>query len=285
MILITGAGGKTGKAVIKALSRYQEPVCALVRHPEQVTILTSLGAQQVIIGDMCDPLFMDKVFSGMRVVYHICPNMSPNELQIAENAIGSACRAGLEQFVYHSVLHPQVEAMPHHWLKMRVEECLFSSGLHYTILQPGAYMQNILAYWESITQRGVYAVPYNLSARLSYVDLEDIAEVASRVILQPGHSEAIYELAGPETLSQFEVAKIIAEVSGRPVEARMENRFEWEKKMRAANMNPFAVETLLKMFAYYENNGLVGSPKVLEWLLERPAHRFASFVESILQGE
>jgi NAD(P)H dehydrogenase (quinone) len=284
MILVTGAGGKTGRAVVKALSRHKEPVCALVRHPEQVPLLTSLGAQQVFIGDMSDPVIMSKIFAGMRVVYHICPNMSPNELQIAENAVNAARSAGLEQFVYHSVLHPQIEAMPHHWLKMRVEERLFRSGLAYTILQPGAYMQNILAYWESISRQGVYTVPYDLSARLSYVDLEDIAEVASRVIQQPGHNEAIYELAGPEPLSQFEVAKIIAEISGHPVEARIEDRTEWEKKMHAVNMNPFAVETLLKMFVYYEKNGLVGSPKVLEWLLERPARRFASFVESIVQG-
>jgi NAD(P)H dehydrogenase (quinone) len=284
MILVTGAGGKTGRAVVKALSRHKEPVCALVRHPEQVPLLTSLGAQQVFIGDMSDPVIMSKIFASMRVVYHICPNMSPNELQIAENAVNAARSAGLEQFVYHSVLHPQIEAMPHHWLKMRVEERLFRSGLAYTILQPGAYMQNILAYWESISRQGVFPVPYDLSARLSYVDLEDIAEVASRVIQQPGHTEAIYELAGPEPLSQSEVAKIIAEISGHPVEARIEDRTEWEKKMHAVNMNPFAVETLLKMFVYYEKNGLIGSPKVLEWLLERPARRFASFVESIVQG-
>jgi NAD(P)H dehydrogenase (quinone) len=167
---------------------------------------------------------------------------------------------------------------------MRVEERLFTSGLPFTILQPGAYMQNILAYWESIDRLGEFPVPYDPSARLSMVDLEDIAEAASCVIQRPGHIGAIYELAGPEPLSQIEVARILAEVLGHPVEVRQNNRIEWEKKARAAKMDPFAVDTLLKMFVYYENNGLVGSPNVLEWLLEKPAHRFSGFVKSVVQG-
>ena len=285
MILVTGAGGKTGRAVVKVLAeKKSEPVCALVRSQELAPVLTRLGADQIVIGDMCDPLFMSKIFAGMRVVYHICPNMSPDEQQMAENTIKAGVSAGLEQFVYHSVLHPQAEAMPHHWQKMRVEERLFASRLPFTILQPAAYMQNILAYWESISQHGIYPVPYALTARLSIVDLEDVAEVASRVILRPGHLGAIYELAGPEPLSQIEVAKIIADKLGRPVEARQTDRIEWEKIVRSARMDPSTIETLLNMFVYYENYGLVGNPNVLEWLLDRPAHHFASFVESIIQG-
>jgi uncharacterized protein YbjT (DUF2867 family) len=78
MILVTGAGGKTGKAVVKTLAQNKEPVYAVVRRPELVPVLTGLGAQQVFIGDMCDPIFMNEIFTGMRVVYHICPNMCPD---------------------------------------------------------------------------------------------------------------------------------------------------------------------------------------------------------------
>ena len=66
----------------------------------------------------------------------------PHAFTLAE----AARRAGIRHLVYHSVLHPQVEAMPHHWQKMRVEEQLFAAGLPYTILQPAAYMQNVLAH-------------------------------------------------------------------------------------------------------------------------------------------
>jgi uncharacterized protein YbjT (DUF2867 family) len=99
--------------------------------------------------------------------------------------------------------------MPHHWLKLRVEERLFASGLSFTILQPAAYMQNILASWEIIVGQGLYRVPYSAETRLSMVDLLDAAEVAANVLLDPAHQDAVYELCGTGPMSQLEVAQII----------------------------------------------------------------------------
>ncbi len=61
-------------------------------------------------------------------------------------------RSGVTRFVYHSVLHPQIEAMPHHWQKMRTEEMLFAAGFELTVLQPTAYMQNILGAWRGVVR-------------------------------------------------------------------------------------------------------------------------------------
>ena len=85
--------------------------------------------------------------AGAQAIYHICPNVSRDEVAYAR-AVAAAARAhGVRRFVYHSVLHPQIEAMPHHWQKMRVEEMLFAAGFDLTVLQPAAYMQNILGVW------------------------------------------------------------------------------------------------------------------------------------------
>jgi NAD(P)H dehydrogenase (quinone) len=286
MILVTGASGKTGQTIVRALARSgTEPVRAMVRRAEQIEALTAEGAQQVICGDMRDARQMCAAFAGVRAVYHICPNMSPDELMMAENAILAARECGeVEHFVYHSVLHPQVEAMSHHWLKLRVEERLFTAGIAFTIVQPGPYMQNVLWYWNSITQQGIYPVPYALEARLSMVDLEDVAEAAARIFQQAGHTGAIYELGGPEALSQHEVAEILGQALGRKVEAQVQDRREWEQRARAGQMNAYAVETLLKMFEYYEQFGLVGSSRVLEWLLGRPACRFADYLARVTRA-
>ena len=92
--------------------------------------------------------------------------------------IGEARAAGVQHFVYHSVLHPQVEKMNHHWQKLRVEEMIFESGLPSTILQPAPYMQNLLGGWKSIVEDGVLRVPYSVDSKFSFVDLEDVAEAA-----------------------------------------------------------------------------------------------------------
>lgn len=174
MILITGAGGKTGRTLVKAVSKV-ESVCALVHREEHIPILKSLGAEKIILGDMRDDDAIRFAMQGVRAAYHICPNMSPDEMAIGKLAIEEARKVGVEHFVYHSVLHPQVEKMNHHWQKMRVEEMLFESGLPFTILQPAPYMQNLLAGWKRIVEDGVLSIPYSMDSKFSFVDLDDVA--------------------------------------------------------------------------------------------------------------
>jgi NAD(P)H dehydrogenase (quinone) len=283
LILIIGAAGKTGQAVIRALATQGRPVRALVHRPDQVGLVRELGAQNAVVGDLRDGAVVDRAARGARAVYHICPNMSPDEISIGETAIAAASNGGVERFVYHSVLHPQTEAMPHHWQKLRVEEKLFESGLQYTILQPAAYMQNVLAHWDRITGEGVYPVPYALDTQLGMVDLEDVAAVAAKVLTERGHAGATYELAGVEVLSQTEIAALLGNQLGRPVRAHAVPLAEWEKGARAAGLGAYPIETLLRMFRYYERHGFWGNPHVLNWLLNRPPTTFEAFLARTIQ--
>jgi len=279
MILVTGAAGKTGQAVIRALASRGGAVRALAHKPEQVELLHNLGAQEVVVGDMLSQVFFEQVTRGILSVYHICPNVDPYETVIGSFAIQAARHAGVEHFVYHSVLHPQTENMPHHWKKMCVEELLLESGLGFTILQPATYMQNVLAYWDRIMGEHVYAVPYPVETRLSMVDLYDVAEAAAVVLTQPGHLAAIYELAGIAPISQSEIAQILSEKLGFAVQAETLSRERWESQARRLGIGDYQVETLLKMFQYYERFGLHGNPQVLTWLLGRKPADFAAFIE------
>ncbi len=279
MILVTGAAGKTGQAVIRALLQGGAAVRALVRRPEQTAPLRNLGAQEVLVGDIQDEATLRQAMPGVQAVYLICPNMHPEEVAIGRAAIAAAQAAGGPRLVYHSVLHPHTEKMPHHWRKLRVEELLFESSLEWTILQPAAYMQNVLAGWPAIVGQGVYRVPYPVETRLGMVDLADVAEVAAAVLTRPGHAGAIYELAGPETLSQTEVAAILSHSLGRPVRAEEIPLDEWAKNAQAAGLGDYQVDTLLKMFRYYAQYGFGGNPQVLGWLLGRPSTGFRAFVE------
>ncbi len=275
MILVTGAGGKTGKAVIDALAGQEEPIRAWVRHQEQAE---DLACADWIAGDVGDALLWKAACQGVRAIYHICPNLHPDEVAICQLALDAAIRAGVEHFVYHSVLHPQTSTMPHHWRKLQCEEAIFASGLPFTILQPCAYMQNVLTYWPSITAQGIYPVPYALDARLSLVDLADVAAVATKVLTEPGHTGAIYELAGPQPLSQTEIAGLLTAALSHPVWAERVAWDVWESAARQRRMGDEAVEILLAMFRYYDRHGLVGNPNVLGWLLGCPPTSFAEFV-------
>lgn len=275
MILITGAGGKTGRTLVKRLSKV-ESVCAFVHHEKQVPILRALGANKVLVGDMRNESHIRSAMQGARSLYHICPNMHPDEIVIGGIAIEGAQTEGVGHLVYHSVLHPQTEKMKHHWQKMRVEEMIFESGLPFTILQPAPYMQNLLGGWKSIVEEGVLRVPYSVHAKFSFIDLEDLAEAAKIVLTEPNHRNAIYELAGTSPTSHVEVAGVFGRALHRDVHAEKEEIRDW--RLRANEIGEYALENLIRMFAYYDQWGLMGNPNVLKWLLKREPVSLASFI-------
>ena len=278
MILVTGAAGKTGQAVVKALAARGASVRAFIRRPEQAAALKALGAAEVGLGSFDEARALSLAAAGTQAIYHICPNVSRDEPSIAWAVAAAAREHKVKRFVFHSVLHPQIEAMPHHWNKMRAEEMLLAADFDLTILQPTAYMQNILGAWRGIVEDGVLRVPYPADTRLSLVDLDDVAEVAARVLMEDGHDGATYELAGTVPLSQTEVAATIGAVLRRDIHVEAEPVEAWESRVRAAGIGDHERVTLAAMFRYYARHGLAGNPHTLRWLLGRAPNDLAHFV-------
>lgn len=278
MILVTGAAGKTGQAIIQALSALGVSARAFVRRREQIPDLEALGVDDIRVGDLLSYHVVEQALQGVRAIYHICPNVSQYEFSIGKTVISAARSSGAEHFVFHSVMHPQTESMPHHWNKLRVEEYLLESGMPFTILQPTAYMQNLLVHWDSMINQGVFPVPYSISARSSLVDLADVAEVAAKVLTEPGHEGATYELVGSPPLSQTEIAEIVSDVVERDVMAKEINVEDWEARARARGMGQYQITTLKQMFAYYDQFGFLGNPNVLAWLLGRSPTSLTEFI-------
>jgi NAD(P)H dehydrogenase (quinone) len=269
MILVTGAAGKSGTAVVKALADKGANVRAFIRNPDHTDALLALGADEVSFGSFEDGDALAQAAAGVQAIYHICPNVSRDEVGYAR-AVAAAARAqGVKRFVYHSVLHPQIEAMPHHWQKMRVEEMLFAAGFDLTVLQPTAYMQNILGAWDGIVGDGVFRFPYPAATRLSLVDLNDVGEAAAIVLAQDGHEGSVYELVGTRPLSQTEVASLLGATLGRDIRAEQVPLAAWEARASASGMGEYERTTLIAMFRYYAAHGLIGNPNTLGWLLGR----------------
>ena len=282
MILISGAGGKTGKAIIRRLLQRGAKIRALIHHADQQAELAAMGVKDVVCGDMRQPAFMFQAAEGAEAIYHICPNMNPDELKIGRLVLDAARSNGVKHFIYHSVLHPQAQQMSHHLNKLKVETEIFASGLNFTILQPTAYMQNIMAYWPRIISDGVFAFPYAAETKLGLVDLEDVAEAAAKLIYEPGFKNGIYELVGTPAYSQIEIAQKIGSKLGKTVTVETIPRTDWEEKARKSGLSEFAIQTLLKMFIYYERYGMGGNPSVLGWILGRPPVTYGQFLDRIL---
>ena len=105
-VLVTGANGKTGRAVVAAIANRGATVRAFIRKAEQAESLKKLGAAEFAVGDMNKPETMGPAMKDCKAVVHIGPPMHPDEKDMTRHLVDAADTPGVARFVYYSVLQP-----------------------------------------------------------------------------------------------------------------------------------------------------------------------------------
>ena len=276
MILVTSAGGKTGRAMIEGFSKSGKTVRGILRRADGDAELSALGAAEIVHGDLTDADAVAAAAAGCSEIYYICPNMTEDEKTIGDNVIAAARAAGVGRLVFHAVLHPQVQALRHHWARLFVEEAIIESGVPFSILQVGSYYQNMLPGWARMVETGVHAMAYEIDAPMSLVDLGDVAEAALAVLDDPACANGIFEICGP-VITLREKAAILSELLGRPIEARKLPADAAVEHAAHMGVGAYGQDCMRRMFAHYDRHGLVGSPRILACLLGRAPTDFETF--------
>ena len=276
--LLTAANGRTGRAVLKALAATGADVKVFIRDQRQWPALQQLGAASYALGDMEDEATIDAAMASCDTIIHIGPPMHPSEVEITGRFIDAARAHSVSRFVYYSVMHPLRRAVRHHRLKLDAEETLIESGLPYTIVQPIRYMQHLELIWKKVLETGVHAMPFNIDVKFNVADLRDLAKATAIVATNPGHLYATYELAGPEALSQRDMAAVVSRVLGREIRAEALSLEQMEKNARAGGAGDDRVTQMLTMNRHYDQYGFHGNPNVLRWVLGREPNTFENFV-------
>ncbi|MDF2093887.1 NmrA family NAD(P)-binding protein [Knoellia sp. 3-2P3] len=272
-VLVMGASGKTGRAVTGALAARGFCVRAAVRSPSSAQAVYAAGAGELAVLDLASGAGVEGALDGVWGVYHLAPNVHPDEVEMARLVADAAARQGVQRLVFHSVLHPDDASMPHHLRKARAEDVVRASGVPWTVLRPAAYHQNLLP----AALSGSISVPYSLDSPFSNVDLGDVAAVAATVLSEAGHERQTYDLAGPEVLSVREMAAQASEVLGRPVTAAQTPRGDWLAGP-GTGLPEDARRDLLAMFSTYDREGLVGGNA---WLWALLGHRPTTWAEAM----
>lgn len=245
-VAVISGRGKTGRAVASELAHVGSSARALGRDER-----SGLAA----------------AMTGCRAVYLMAPNMAPDEPGLVTEVLAAARTVGITRVVYHSVAAPYAPLMPHHLNKAVSEDLVRRSGSDWTILQPCAYVQNVLPGLQG-EDPGV-DVAYDLDAPFGLVDVQDVAQAAATVLTRAEHIGATYELGGPALVGMRDVAAIAQTVLSRPVRAQRVSEQAWAAGPGAA-LDPREREWLLAMFAYYDQYGLPSRPHTLATLLGRP---------------
>jgi uncharacterized protein YbjT (DUF2867 family) len=279
MLLVTAANGNQGKLLVPRLLAASEGVRGLVQSAASADALRALGAEAVI-GDMADPAVLAQAMQGVRAVYHIGPTVHPQEREMGFRMVDAAKAARVEHVVFSSVLHAILTDLVQHEIKRDNEEYLISSGLEFTILQPSNYMLPMKL--KPAFADGVFRLSWSLERRQTMVDLGDVTEVATKVLLegQP-HWGATYELAGEGRYTGHEIGAVIAAATGRPI--RVEE-IDGDTYLKAwfgevsPDEFPHQARVLRSISARYSSHDFIGNANVLTWLLGRRPTGFAAFV-------
>ncbi len=283
-VLLTGANGRTGRPIMAALAERDIDVRAFIRNADQEGALKAIGAAEVVVGDMANSDSISKAVSGCDKIIHIGPPMHPDEVEITQRFIDAAKLYGIAHFIYYSVMHPLRRDVRHHKLKLDAEENLIESGIPYTIVQPSRYMQHLEAIWQNVTEQGVHAMPFNVSKKLSVVDLMDLAEATAIVTASNDHLYATYELGGPEPLSQEDMAQQLTQVLGRTVEAKVISFDDLKVDAKAKGFSDDRIEQMVIMNKHYDTHGFMGNPNVLTMLLGRRPNTYHNYISRLVSS-
>lgn len=283
-VLVTAGFGNQAHAVIPRLRDAGFRVRAMRASDRPGRGPLDLGAHEVVVGDAASPDDAAGALDGVHGVYHVGPTFHPRELQMGMNMIEQAGRAGVEHFVFSSVLHPIVTGLPQHAIKRDIEERLVQSGLNFTILQPSDYMQmSVQGY---LAERGVFMLGFDLDRRQALVDLEDVAEVLARVMIEGrAHYGATYELTSHDCLTGHEIADALSKATGRQVIAQRSHISDEQLAhffgVSDLSLVSYQVNTLKSVNAWYDKFDFVGNGNVLRMLLGREPTSYREFASRV----
>ncbi len=216
-ILVTGATGNVGGAVIANLTALGADVRALVRDESKAQGLRDAGVE-VVMGDLDKPETLEAAFSGADRVFLATP-AGPNQVALARNGIAAAYRAGSPHLVrlsagaLNTVADSPARVTRQH---AEIDAELEASGLAYTILRPHFFMQNTLMAAGSVESDGAVYMPMK-EGKLGMIDVRDVADVAAKVLTEAGHEGKTYGLTGPASISVSDVAAGLSGALGKEV--------------------------------------------------------------------
>jgi len=281
-VLVVGAAGRFGGLVVTELSARGAGVRALVRSVEQAALARRRGATQVAIGDLRHPDSLAEAMDGVDGVFHLGPAFSSDEAELGLRMIDLARLGGVRKFVFSGVNRP-TNGLANHTSKQPVEQALYASGLSFTILQPATLYQNIATAWPTVVEQGIFVEPFSRMARVSRVDYRDVAEVAAVALTEDRLDCGTFELFADGAPDRDEVAAMMTEVLGRPIEAGDMPFEDWVAAARppfdAAGLAAFA-----RVNDYYDKHGSPGNSLVLRAILGRAPRTLRNYLADLAAG-
>jgi uncharacterized protein YbjT (DUF2867 family) len=273
-ILVTGAG-VTGGEVLRRLAASGLAARALVRDLERTEPFRKIGVE-LIDGDFARPDSWKRALDGVTKVFSITPAHRDAEKW---NAIflEAAKDAGVELVVRLSgtSVSPSSAAEFHRQMG-RCDEVLTAFGLDYTILQPNVFYQNMMIMARPIREQGVFRSAVG-DARISMIDVRDIAGVAIKVLTEADHVGKTYVLTGPQSLTYFDVARLLSEAVGKPIRYEALNEDDAIKSLINLGVPEPVARSRVEVHRSFLNGAFTAVTNDVQMMLGRSPRPFTEF--------
>ena len=275
-IFIAGGAGLLGTALIASLEGKAE-VVAGVHSPEKGEAVTKEGVEARVF-DFKDVDSIAQAMSGCDRMFLSIP-LQEKLTRYGHLAVEAAKKAGIEYIVRSSGYASSSDA---HWRLGRehgmVDQFVEDSKISYTVLRPNSFMQNFIGPYIEMIKAGVIALPEE-DAAVSYIDVKDIADCATRLLLDnTGFENSFYALTGPEGLTLSQVAEKVAAASGREVTYTPAAEDAFIAALQGKGLPQWNIDMLVSLTRVVKL-GMAGNvTKAVEYLTGTPARTFDDFV-------
>jgi len=272
-LLILGAGGTVGRPLASLLAD-ERPRLAF--HDAGKAERARGAGHDVVLVDYAAPATLTAAMRGIERLFLLDAG-SPQQTERELAAVHAARAAGVEQIVKLSVWDAETERYGIARIHRAVEKAIEDSGMRFTFLRPNGFMQNFVTHMaSSIRERGAFFLPA-AEAKVSHVDVRDVAAVAAAAFTSPAHDGKAYALSGPTALGYHDAARALGEQIGRPVHYVPVSDDDARRALLAGGMPEPYAEAILDLHRYYRSGAGEPVSQAIPEVTGRPAISFATF--------
>jgi len=284
MIVITGASGQLGQHVIAELLKKTAAsnIVAAVRNVAKARHLAALGVQ-VREADYGRPETLDSAFRGAEKILLISSSEVGQRVPQHRNVIDAAKRAGVKLIAYTSVLRADTSVLGLADEHRATEADIRASGLPYTLLRNGWYLENYAEHLEPVLAHGAVLGAAG-EGRISAAARADYAAAAVAVLTMRTAPEAVYELAGTASFTLAELAAEVARQSGKEIVYNDMPQAQYKAVLLEIGVPESMARLLSDSDAGAKQGALEGSGAALRALIGRPTATLAAALQAALKN-
>lgn len=276
MILVTGATGKVGSALVEQLQAQQIPFRALAHTSASYDRLNKQQVHAVLVPEP-NSTNVAAAFDDVDKLFLLTPS-SPNQAATERTFVDAARYANVQHVVKLSVLGADAAAISLAQFHHESEQYIQQSGIGYTFLRPNSFMQNVGTIDAPLIKE--HSAIFNSAGegKVSFIDARDIAAVAIAAFSDERHNGQAYDLTGPEALTYSEVTQKLTALLDRSINYVALSDDDYRAALLAAGLPDWYANGLTELYQSYRAGEGAAVTNLVEQLTGRPARTFDAYL-------